>query len=138
MPLRPPPAAHCSEADRSYTAGVATVFLTVIKGAGAGAMHPVTGRATIGRGTGADIVLADEAVSRVHASVRVDGQTVVLEDQESSNGTFVNGEQITSARRLAPGDVVRIGGTELEVRVETLADPMTPTTPTVVQKAPEG
>jgi pSer/pThr/pTyr-binding forkhead associated (FHA) protein len=116
---------------------MATVLLSVIKGPGTGAVHPVTGPATLGRGTGADIVIADEAVSRVHASVRVDGQTVVLEDQESSNGTFVNGERITAARRLAPGDVVRIGGTELEVRVETLADPMTPTTPTVIQNSPE-
>ncbi len=117
---------------------MATVLLSVIKGPGTGAMHPITGPATIGRGTSADIVIADEAVSRAHATVRVDGQTVVLEDQGSSNGTFVNGERIASACRLAPGDVVKVGGTELEVRVETLADPMTPTTPTVIHQSPEG
>jgi pSer/pThr/pTyr-binding forkhead associated (FHA) protein len=116
---------------------VATVLLHIIKGPGTGAMHPVSGPATIGRGTGADIMIPDEAVSRAHASVRVDGQTVVLEDLESSNGTMVNGEPITSACRLAPGDIVTIGGTDLEVRVETAANPLTPTTPTVIQQAPE-
>lgn len=100
-------------------------------------MHPVSGSATIGRGTHADIVIADESVSREHAAVRVDGQTVVLEDLGSSNGTTVNGEEITSARRLAPGDIVTVGGTDLEVKLETVADPLTPSTPTVVQKAPE-
>jgi len=82
---------------------VATVFLTVIKGPGTGAMHPVTGPATIGGGTTRRHPHPDEAVSREHASVRVDGQTVVLEDLESSNGTMVNGEEISSACRLAPG-----------------------------------
>jgi pSer/pThr/pTyr-binding forkhead associated (FHA) protein len=116
---------------------VATVFLTVIKGPGTGAMHPVIGPATIGRGTNADILIPDEAFSREHASVRVDGQTVVLADLESSNGTMVNGEEISSARRLAPGDVVTIGGTDLEVRRETAENPLTPTTPTVIQNAPK-
>ena len=116
---------------------MATVLLHVIKGPGTGAMHPITGPATIGRGTGADIVIADEAVSRAHASVRVDGQTVVLEDLESSNGTMVNGEPIASACRLAPGDVVTIGGTDLEVRIDTAENPLTPTTPTVIHPAPE-
>jgi pSer/pThr/pTyr-binding forkhead associated (FHA) protein len=116
---------------------VAAVLLQITKGPGTGAMHPVAGDSTIGRGTGADIVIADEAVSREHASVRGDGQTVVLEDLDSSNGTFVNGERISSPRRLAPGDVVKIGGTELEVRVATLADPLTPSTPTVIQQSPE-
>jgi pSer/pThr/pTyr-binding forkhead associated (FHA) protein len=101
-----------------------------------GAMHPVARQATLGRGTGADIVIADEAVSRVHAAVRVDGQTVVLEDLGSSNGTTVNGELITAPCRLAPGDVVSLGSTELEVRVETSDHLSTPTTPTVIQPGP--
>ncbi len=106
-----------------------------------GAMHPVAGQATLGRGTGADIVIADAAVSRVHAAVRVDGQTVVLEDLGSSNGTTVNGQLITAPWRLAPGDVVSLGSTELEVRVETADHLSTPTTPTVIQPglgAPNG
>jgi FHA domain-containing protein len=118
---------------RSYTDPVPTLILHVRKGPGSGAIHPVAGQATLGRGTGADILIPDEAVSRAHASIRVDGQTVVLEDLESSNGTLVNGEPIDAPRRLAPGDVVTVGSTELEVRAETFEHPATPTTPTVIQ-----
>jgi pSer/pThr/pTyr-binding forkhead associated (FHA) protein len=102
-------------------------------------MHPVLERATIGRGTAADVVIPDQTVSRVHASVRVDGQTVVVEDLESSNGTVVNGEPIASARRLAPGDVVTVGSTELEVLLTDDPDQLsTPTTPTEIRPSPPG
>jgi pSer/pThr/pTyr-binding forkhead associated (FHA) protein len=99
-------------------------------------MHPVLERATIGRGTAADVVVPDRAVSRIHASVRVDGQTVVVEDLDSSNGTMVNGEPIAAARRLAPGDVVTVGSTELEVRVTDDEHLSTPTTPTEIRPGP--
>ena len=85
------------------------VLLQVRSGPGIGVMHPVLERATIGRGTTAGIVIPDLAVSRVHASVRVDGQTVVVEDLDSSNGTLVNGEPIATARRSA-ARVVRLPG----------------------------
>ena len=45
------------------------------------------------------------------SSRRRDG--VWLEDIGSTNGTFVNGIRLTRERRLAPGDVVRIGETDL-------------------------
>ena len=99
-------------------------------------MHPVLERATIGRGTAADVVIPDRAVSRVHASVRVDGQTVVVEDLDSSNGTMVNGEPIAVACRLARGDVLTVGSTELEVRVVDDDHLSTPTTPTEIRPAP--
>jgi pSer/pThr/pTyr-binding forkhead associated (FHA) protein len=109
------------------------VLLQVRTGPATGAMHPVIERATIGRGTSADVVIPDIAVSRLHASVRVDGQTCVVEDLDSSNGTLVNGEEISGARRLAAGDVVTVGSTELEVRVEPDGDLMAnPTTPTEI------
>jgi pSer/pThr/pTyr-binding forkhead associated (FHA) protein len=112
------------------------VLLQVRSGPGTGAIHSVHERATIGRGTSVDVVIADRAVSRVHASVRVDGRTVVVEDLESSNGTLVNGQPIAAARRLAPGDVVTVGSTELEVRVEPDDHLVTPTTPTEIRLLP--
>jgi pSer/pThr/pTyr-binding forkhead associated (FHA) protein len=112
------------------------VLLQVRSGPGAGVIHPVLERATIGRGTTADVVIPDRAVSRIHASVRVDGQTVVVEDLDSSNGTLVNGEPIVAARRLAPGDVVTVGSTDLEVRVAEDDHLSTPTTPTEIRPRP--
>jgi pSer/pThr/pTyr-binding forkhead associated (FHA) protein len=117
-------------------ARVASHYLLVRKGAGEGALHHLTGPLTLGRGTAADVMIPDEAVSRVHASVRVDGDTVVVEDLESSNGTRVNGRDVSQAR-LEHGDVIELGGTELEVRIDDSdGGPSTPTDPTLIQPRP--
>jgi pSer/pThr/pTyr-binding forkhead associated (FHA) protein len=110
---------------------MASHYLLVRKGAGVGALHLVNRPLTLGRGTSADVMIADEAVSREHAAVRVDGATVVVEDLESSNGTIVNGNQVAQAR-LEDGDVIQLGGTELEVRIAEGDDPLTPSDPTVI------
>lgn len=39
-----------------------------------------------------------------------------VEDVGSTNGTFVNGARVTTARLLVPGDIVRIGQTDLQVQ----------------------
>ncbi len=110
---------------------MSTPYLFVRNGPAAGALHPISGGAvTLGRGTAADLMLPDAAVSRMHAAIRVDGHTVVVEDLDSSNGTRVNGATVSQAR-LAHGDVIEVGATELEVRVEedgaSLPTPSEPT-----------
>jgi ABC transport system ATP-binding/permease protein len=109
------------------------LLLHIRSGPTTGAIHAVPGSATVGRSLSADIVLPDEAVSRNHAAFRVDGQTLVVEDLGSSNGTLVNGEPIESPSRLAPGDLVTVGSTELEVQSGDEPQLSTPTTPTVIQ-----
>jgi pSer/pThr/pTyr-binding forkhead associated (FHA) protein len=110
------------------------LLLHVRSGPTTGAIHPVSGSATVGRSANADIVIPDEAVSRTHAAFRVDGQTLVVQDLGSSNGTLVNAAPIDAPRRLAPGDVVTVGSTELELRVGGEPRLSTPTTPTVIQR----
>jgi pSer/pThr/pTyr-binding forkhead associated (FHA) protein len=44
------------------------------------------------------------------------GGRVVIEDLGSTNGTFVNGHQLTRPLELEPNDTVRIGDTELRYR----------------------
>ena len=81
----------------------------------------------------------DKAVSRRHATLRVEGETAVVEDLGSRNGTFVNGERVDDARRLREGDSVQLGATVLEVRStrgETEPFPRQPITPTEVHPAP--
>ncbi len=55
--------------------------------------------------------LDDGKLSRSHAEVGRDGDGFALLDRGSRNGTFVNGELVGGKRRLAPGDVIRVGGT---------------------------
>jgi FHA domain len=68
----------------------------------------------LGRGSGNDVNLArDEYASTKHARVEPRRDGVWVEDVGSTNGTYLNGIRITRAKKLAPGDVVRIGETEL-------------------------
>jgi pSer/pThr/pTyr-binding forkhead associated (FHA) protein len=76
----------------------------------------LTNSALVGRAAESTIRLdADTTVSSRHATIdsRTDGLWV--EDAGSTNGTFVNGARVTSARLLQPGDVIRIGHTDLLV-----------------------
>jgi hypothetical protein len=73
---------------------------------------------TIGRSDENDLVLTgDEFASSRHARIEPRRDGVWVHDLRSTNGTFVNGVQIDRPRRLAPGDVVRVGETELRFDV---------------------
>jgi pSer/pThr/pTyr-binding forkhead associated (FHA) protein len=68
----------------------------------------------VGRGGDNDVsVDGDEYASSHHARFEPRRDGVYVEDVGSTNGTFVNGIRLTRERRLAPGDVVRIGETDL-------------------------
>ena len=73
------------------------------------------GKTTLGRKPDNDIVIDDELASRVHAEIYCEADTIVITDQESTNGTFVNRERITKPHTLAPGDQIRIGQHEANV-----------------------
>ena len=62
----------------------------------------------IGRDTGNDLVLESDLVSRRHAVLRIEGGVVVLEDLDSTNGTWVNGSRVRR-RVLADHDEVELG-----------------------------
>jgi FHA domain len=69
---------------------------------------------TIGRGDANDVTLdGDEFASARHARVEPRRDGIWVHDLGSTNGTFVNGIQLDRPRRLAPGDVLRVGETEL-------------------------
>ena len=64
----------------------------------------------IGRAVDNDIVITSKRVSREHARIRKDGRKWVLEDRNSANGTFLNGERILEHIELRDGDQISIGG----------------------------
>jgi Protein of unknown function (DUF3662)/FHA domain len=75
----------------------------------------------LGRGTDADIQVNDPGVSRRHAEIRLmpegpDGVRVVVVDLGSTNGTLVNGRR-TSESELTDGSIIKIGTTELTLRI---------------------
>jgi hypothetical protein len=69
---------------------------------------------TVGRGAQNDIALdGDDYASARHARIEPRRDGVWVEDIGSTNGTYLNGIKLTRARKLTPGDVVRVGETEL-------------------------
>ncbi len=65
---------------------------------------------SFGRGSEADFRFEDDGLSRLHATVYNDGGNVWIVDENSTNGTFVNGEKVgSSGTPLRNGDSVKIG-----------------------------
>jgi hypothetical protein len=91
--------------------------LTVVKSPALSEGHAIgidSAPISIGRGAQNDVAIErDEFASSVHARFTPQRDGVWLEDAGSTNGTFVNGEQLSERRRLVPRDVVRVGETEL-------------------------
>ncbi|GAA3738903.1 FhaA domain-containing protein [Salinactinospora qingdaonensis] len=69
----------------------------------------------LGRGTDCDLRLVDNGVSRHHAEIRVADDEAVLVDLGSTNGTFVNGQQVKRAR-LVDGTRISLGRTTMTFR----------------------
>jgi hypothetical protein len=63
----------------------------------------------IGRAPDNSIAIADGSVSSNHARILRTPEGFVLEDLQSRNGTFVNGEKVSDKRLLSDGDLIRLG-----------------------------
>jgi len=66
---------------------------------------------TIGREAGNDLVIEDPQVSRRHARLTRQGNSYLLEDLGSTNGTFVNGSRVTTPVLLAHNDLIGLADT---------------------------
>lgn len=80
----------------------------------------VEGDVIVGRGKQADLRIVEgdgSFVSRRHARLWLDGDDLMVEDLGSANGTFVNGNRLSSSWKLSPGDRVCFDETEFHVEV---------------------
>jgi pSer/pThr/pTyr-binding forkhead associated (FHA) protein len=77
-----------------------------------GATWEIGDGATLGRSDSADIRVDDPFASSAHARIFLRGEFMYIEDMGSTNGTYLNGRQLTSAERLKVADSVRIGDSE--------------------------
>jgi pSer/pThr/pTyr-binding forkhead associated (FHA) protein len=77
-----------------------------------GTTFEVGNGATLGRSDSAEIRIDDPFASSAHARVFSRGGFMYVEDMGSTNGTYLNGRQISAPQRLKLGDVIRIGDSE--------------------------
>jgi len=79
------------------------------------------GRVIIGRAD-ADVVLEDPEVSKKHAVLEAFSRdNVFVRDLASTNGTFVNGIQISN-RKITDGDIIRVGSTKLKYYTQDMKE----------------
>jgi putative nucleotidyltransferase with HDIG domain len=105
-----------------------TGCLEILSGPFQGQKHTFRSQLTIGRRSDNKVRLIDAKVSRNHAKILATDEGFIIEDMKSSNGTFVNGENIES-HLLRPGDTITIGFTELrfserEIGKSGIKDPL--------------
>jgi len=77
------------------------------------------GSNVVGRGSDSDLQLLDQGISRRHLDVQFDGQWATAYDLGSTNGTTVNGHEISS-QVLRHGDVIRVGHTRVVYHQESV------------------
>jgi hypothetical protein len=91
--------------------------LIATQGTYMGQIFPLAAEASIGRDAGNAVPLPnDTTVSRRHALIWAENGGYKIQDEGSSNGTYVNGSRVTDAA-LRPGDEVGIGGTRFRFEV---------------------
>jgi hypothetical protein len=83
-----------------------------------GMIYDLDDELVLGRGDQAEIRLEDPFASSRHARVFPQGDILVIEDLESTNGTYLNEELLHGAQPLHLGDRVRIGESEFTFEVD--------------------
>ena len=73
---------------------------------------------TLGRENTDVVIDDDKEISRRHAVVRSGAEGLIIDDLDSTNGTFVNEQRISGPTRLHNGDTIRVGQTRIDVSVE--------------------
>ena len=102
-----------------------SLMLEIVEGPGAGKQFDIATAVVIGRDNSADLVIDDSQASRRHARIEPTGHGAIVEDMGSTNGTFINDNELHGRAELGPDDELLIGVTVMQVR-----------TPQAVQRQP--
>lgn len=89
----------------------ASAYLVLLVGGRPSHAFPLRGEIRLGRDKDNAVVVADQKVSRHHATLAPIDNTFILTDQGSANGTYLNGVQIGQPTRLKHHDRLTLGDT---------------------------
>jgi len=81
-----------------------------------GKTFTLDGELLLGRAERCNVVLDDAYSSQIHARIFSRGESWVVEDMGSTNGTYLNRQKVTAPTELTRGDRIKIGKTVLELR----------------------
>src|SRR5262245_22302314 len=108
--------------------------IVIVDDRGRRTVTPATlGELTVGRDAKNHIRLAERNVSRQHMRVARDGDAVFVEDLNSYNGVWVNGERIAGRFELGRGDEIRVGDFRLEIQGDALKPRKAPPAPAALE-----
>jgi pSer/pThr/pTyr-binding forkhead associated (FHA) protein len=93
-----------------------TLLLEIVEGPGAGAQFEVSRPLVIGRDDTADLVIKDPQASRRHARIEPSAHGAIVEDLQSTNGTFINAGELHGRAEVGSDDEILIGVTVMQVR----------------------
>jgi pSer/pThr/pTyr-binding forkhead associated (FHA) protein len=93
------------------------------------ALHalPTEGTCIVGRSSAAHIQIDEPSMSRLHAALHIVKDSVNVEDLGSTNGTWVNGSEISAPTPLTGGDRIEFGPNEITFcEIEPVGEPADP------------
>jgi predicted component of type VI protein secretion system len=95
-----------------------------------------TDKTTVGRVEDNNFHLPVGSVSSHHCEILLQGNEVVIRDLNSTNGTFINGQQVTKEGVLKPGQTLRLGQVEMRLENGAPTPGATATSPAAAPVAP--
>jgi pSer/pThr/pTyr-binding forkhead associated (FHA) protein len=99
------------------------ISLVVAQGVHEGKVIPITGEQfLIGRDPQCQLRPASASISKQHCGIFLQNGKVIVRDYGSTNGTFVNEEQIAGDREVTDNDHLKAGPLEFRIRIEPAAE----------------
>jgi predicted component of type VI protein secretion system len=93
-----------------------SLLLEIVEGPSAGKQFEIRQPTVIGRDNTADLVIDDTQASRRHARIEPTAHGAIVEDLGSTNGTFINDNELHGRAELSPHDELLVGVTVMQVR----------------------
>ncbi|HWD21413.1 MAG TPA: FHA domain-containing protein [Verrucomicrobiae bacterium] len=95
-------------------------------------------KTTVGRVDDNTFAIPDGSVSSHHCEIILRSGAVIVRDLNSTNGTFINGAQITGEASVKPGQILRLGQVEMRLEDETAKAPPPKKLPDQTMVIPQG